>query len=403
MKVVVTGGTGFVGRHLAWRLAGEGCEVVFCGRDPRAAEQVQRLAPAPMRFVALDHGSADAARQLSEAAAGAAALVHCAALSAPWGSAEAFRRANLDSTREVIQACRTREVGRLVHLSTPSLYFDFRDRLGIREDEPLPPPVNRYAQTKGEAEALLQAADVAPAVVLRPRAIFGPWDATLMPRMLRVMRRGAIPLMRGGRAELSAEEFVEILNEVGIATETFVDFVRAGIAWFGMGPTPIKARQAEAALVGHMVSSLDRISVGGKSPLTGGIKEANAGGNGARDIARLGIKAIVVEGQPADDGSPQQPRSVFHGCEGIQRPLCGRDHRCPSHPSRLRRRRPLFRARIDGRFSQRIRSWAFSTSGTSPSPTDSSKSCIAWTSRWRKANSSCSSAPPAVASRLCSA
>jgi peptidyl-prolyl cis-trans isomerase SurA len=34
-----------------------------------------------------------------------------------------------------------------------------------------------------------------------------------------------------GRAELSAEEFVEILNEVGIATETFVDFVRAGVVW----------------------------------------------------------------------------------------------------------------------------------------------------------------------------
>ncbi len=57
---------------------------------------------------------------------------------------------------------------------------------------------------------------------------------------------------------------------------------------------------APGLLGGTFVSSAGRLSVGGKSPLTGGIKEANAGGNGARDIARLGIKAIIVEGQPAD-------------------------------------------------------------------------------------------------------
>jgi len=45
-----------------------------------------------------------------------------------------------------------------------------------------------------------------------------------------------------------------------------------------------------------------RISVGGKSPLTGGIKEANAGTGWGRRLARLGFRAIVVEGQPKDDG-----------------------------------------------------------------------------------------------------
>lgn len=202
MKVLLTGGTGFVGRHIAWRLAAEGCEVVFSGRSRAAADEVLRDAPATMRFLPIEHGTPQARAALAEAARGADALVHCAALSAPWGSAEAFQRANVASTEEVIHACRTHGVERLMHLSTPSLYFDFQDRLGVRESDPLPPPVNRYAQTKGMAEVLLRKADVAQTVVLRPRAVFGPWDATLMPRMLRVMRRGAIPLMRGGRAEL---------------------------------------------------------------------------------------------------------------------------------------------------------------------------------------------------------
>jgi aldehyde:ferredoxin oxidoreductase len=59
---------------------------------------------------------------------------------------------------------------------------------------------------------------------------------------------------------------------------------------------------APGLLVGHMLSSTDRISVGGKSPLTGGIKEANAGGRTGLHMAHMGIKALVIEDQPAEDG-----------------------------------------------------------------------------------------------------
>jgi aldehyde:ferredoxin oxidoreductase len=55
---------------------------------------------------------------------------------------------------------------------------------------------------------------------------------------------------------------------------------------------------APGLLVGHMLSSTDRISIGGKSPLTGGIKESNAGGRTGLDMAQLGIHALILEGQP---------------------------------------------------------------------------------------------------------
>jgi len=51
-----------------------------------------------------------------------------------------------------------------------------------------------------------------------------------------------------------------------------------------------------------MLSSTDRISIGGKSPLTGGIKEANAGGRTGLQMTHLGIKALIIEGQPAEPG-----------------------------------------------------------------------------------------------------
>jgi aldehyde:ferredoxin oxidoreductase len=55
---------------------------------------------------------------------------------------------------------------------------------------------------------------------------------------------------------------------------------------------------APGLLVGHMLSSCDRISVGGKSPLTGGVKEANAGGTTGLKLSHLGIKALILEDKP---------------------------------------------------------------------------------------------------------
>jgi len=58
---------------------------------------------------------------------------------------------------------------------------------------------------------------------------------------------------------------------------------------------------APGILSGSVAAMSGRISVGCKSPLTGGIKESNSGGQGAQVLARLGYAAIVLEGQPKDD------------------------------------------------------------------------------------------------------
>src|SRR5574339_1291594 len=59
---------------------------------------------------------------------------------------------------------------------------------------------------------------------------------------------------------------------------------------------------APGLLVGHMLSSTERISVGGKSPLTGGIKEAKAGGRTGLHMTHMGIHALIIEDMPRDDG-----------------------------------------------------------------------------------------------------
>ena len=59
---------------------------------------------------------------------------------------------------------------------------------------------------------------------------------------------------------------------------------------------------APGIVTGTSAPSSGRISVGGKSPLTGGIKEANAGTPLAQKLARLGVKAVIVEGRPKEKG-----------------------------------------------------------------------------------------------------
>ncbi|MDR3410052.1 MAG: NAD(P)-dependent oxidoreductase [Formivibrio sp.] len=216
MKILITGGTGFLGRHVVWRLAVLGHTVCFTGRNAAAARQVLALSNGDVSFVSLEHGVADAAAVLNRAAGQADALVHCAALSAPWGDKQAFYRANVVSTEEVLAVCTAQQTPRLVHVSTPSLYFEFRDRLAICEDAPLPPPVNEYARTKLVAEQRVADSPV-DAIILRPRGIFGPWDQTLLPRLLRVMQNGRIPLFNQGRALLDLTYVDNVVDAICLA------------------------------------------------------------------------------------------------------------------------------------------------------------------------------------------
>ena len=66
-----------------------------------------------------------------------------------------------------------------------------------------------------------------------------------------------------------------------------------------LGPENVLV-MAPGALAGTAAPTSGRISIGGKSPLTNGIKEANAGGNPGQDLMKIGYRAVVVTGQPAD-------------------------------------------------------------------------------------------------------
>jgi len=86
---------------------------------------------------------------------------------------------------------------------------------------------------------------------------------------------------------------------------------------------------ASGLLADTAVTTAGRLSLGGKSPLTGGIKEANVGGAAGRIMARLGLKAVVLEEAPEDP----KPRILFVGqgrAELLEAPELARKETSPT-------------------------------------------------------------------------
>ena len=111
MSVLVTGGTGFLGRRIVERLLAAGRPVTVLARKP-APDLEQR----GVRFVAASLDDADAVRA---ACTGIETVFHTAAKVGVWGRYQDFYRTNVLGTRALLEGCRAHGVKRLVYTSTP--------------------------------------------------------------------------------------------------------------------------------------------------------------------------------------------------------------------------------------------------------------------------------------------
>lgn len=195
-RALVTGATGGLGRVLVRQLIDAGYDVVATGRDRATGAALERPGAT---FRAADLCDADLHPLLDRVAV----VFHLAALTAPWGPKRDFAAINVAATARLLAAARTRGCDRFVYASTPSIYAERRARLGVSEASPIARHFpNAYVHTKYEAEQLVLAASASsmPTVVLRPKAIVGPDDRVLLPRLLRVVRSGRVALPGGGGA-----------------------------------------------------------------------------------------------------------------------------------------------------------------------------------------------------------
>ncbi len=203
MRILLTGSNGFVGGDLASLLLRRGHEVVGLGRAPEPSGPVSEYLRHDLGEPLDWNGSVDA-------------VVHCAALAAPWAAPAAFERANVDGTRHVVEWCRRHGRPPLVYISSTSVYYRNEDQIGLHEGSPIPDDrgqINVYSRTKRIGEHLVEAYGGGFAI-LRPRAVFGPGDRVLFPRILRAARAGRLPLIRrpDGRPVMGDLLYVENLS-----------------------------------------------------------------------------------------------------------------------------------------------------------------------------------------------
>lgn len=225
-RVLITGASGFIGGHLFRRFRALGWDVVGLGRTRL------RL---PGYFV---H---DLTQPLPDSVGRFDVVIHAAARASPWGRRREFERQNVWATRHVIDHCIRHGLPRLIFLSSSSVHYAAGHQFNITEETPFPVrPVNVYAATKRKGEALVRQYP-GDGIILRPRAVFGPGDTVLLPRILEAARVGKLPLLADPEGA-AVGDLIYIDNLIDAAVRAAADpQVRGCFNLTNNEPVPIRA------------------------------------------------------------------------------------------------------------------------------------------------------------------
>lgn len=191
MHLLITGSTGFLGLRLFELAQAKGYQVTGIGRNRAIGN---KIIAAGGQFIEADISDETLLRKVFPSVD---MICHCAAYSSPWGKFADHYQANVIGTRNLAKIALERSVKRFIHISSPSIYFQYQDQFDLDEDSVLPAKsVNHYAQTKRLAEKELEqfTEQGLETIILRPRAIFGPGDQAIVPRIIRANSLGFFPV-----------------------------------------------------------------------------------------------------------------------------------------------------------------------------------------------------------------
>lgn len=235
MRCVVTGATGFVGRHLCRELTGAGHEVVALHRATSNLEGLREMSIARAEGALLDPES------LRRAFDGSEVIFHIAALfrEAKHGE-DRYRAVNVDGTRNVFEAAIATGVRKVVHCST----------VGVHSHIPHPPadetedyrPGDTYQRTKCEGEKLALEyfrSGVLEGCVVRPAMIWGPGDPR-MKKLFQGIQRRRLPIIGTGETPLHWVDVRDVALGFRLAAEHPDN---TGEVYILAGAEPIRVRE----------------------------------------------------------------------------------------------------------------------------------------------------------------
>jgi len=190
VKILVTGGRGLLGSATVAELDRRGHEVTTFQRSPSGN---------PREVL----GDVTDAAALQRAVAGNDAVVHLAARVSMTGAWNDFLAVNVDGTRNVVNACKSEGVTRLVHVSSPSVAHAGEPLVGVGATPADPDHVRgHYARSKAMAEIIALDAHSPDLAItaIRPHLVWGPGDTQLVERIIARARSGRLFLIDGGQS-----------------------------------------------------------------------------------------------------------------------------------------------------------------------------------------------------------
>lgn len=191
MKTAVTGGTGVVGRALVQHLIGRGHQVTGLARSAASARALERLGAVPAEGDVLDRGS------LAATLEGHDWVFHVAGVNEMCSSDPDYMDlVNIQGTRNVLEACGSAGVGRLIHTSSAAAIGEEHGTVGSETSPHRGSYLSRYERSKHLSElTVLDGVDDLDVVVVNPSSVQGPGRATGTGRLLLDVLNRRLPLL----------------------------------------------------------------------------------------------------------------------------------------------------------------------------------------------------------------
>lgn len=196
MRILVTGGGGFLGSHIIKQLLKNPSYIVTNFSRHNYSDLEDIGVPTIKGDL---RKSADVSRALDQ---GFDAIFHVAALAGVWGKYQDYYDINYLGTKNLIEAAKERGISRFVYTSTPSVVFNKDDLLGVGEEQPYAKDfLNAYSETKTMAEKLVLELNDGHSFMtcaIRPHLIWGPGDPHLFPRVIQQGKLGKLRIVGDG-------------------------------------------------------------------------------------------------------------------------------------------------------------------------------------------------------------
>ncbi|WP_342321338.1 NAD(P)-dependent oxidoreductase [Kosakonia sp. BYX6] len=253
MKVLVTGATSGLGRNAVEYLRQKGIAVRATGRNEAMGKLLSKMGA---EFV-----HADLTQLVSSQAkvmlADIDTLWHCSSFTSPWGTQEAFDLANVRATRRLGEWAVAWGVRNFIHISSPSLYFDYHHHRDINEDFRPVRFANEFARSKAAGEQVIdllaQANPHTRFTILRPQSLFGPHDKVFIPRLAQMMQHyRSVLLPRGGDALVDMTYYENAVHAMWLTSQPACDTLPSGRAYNITNGEPRSLRSIVQTLIDEL-------------------------------------------------------------------------------------------------------------------------------------------------------